>query len=98
MQKESKVSGRITIEYKTFLLDPNHYVARDEYGHEGYGCTAEAAQHSLEEAQEQDVTFVSDSVTYGSSDPDDYDGFQARSYRTEQDDEPEEEVSADSSD
>jgi hypothetical protein len=45
------LNGKITNERRSQFLAGDYFEAKDEYGHEGLGSTAEEAQKALEEAQ-----------------------------------------------
>jgi hypothetical protein len=44
------LNGKITNERRSQFLAGDYFEAKDEYGHEGLGSTAEEAQKALEEA------------------------------------------------
>ena len=51
------MNGKITNERRSQFLAGDYFEAKDEYGHEGLGSTAEEAQKALEEAQARNLSY-----------------------------------------
>jgi len=51
------LNGKITNERRSQFLAGDYFEAKDEYGHEGLGSTAEEAQKALEEAQARNLSY-----------------------------------------